>query len=130
MSFARQRIWNANWSVQWTGEVQTLDALTGEFRFHLGLTPAKPAIIQGENGVSQKAPGEGKASCYVSFPRLRVDGEIDGQTVQGTAWMDHEWFTHQLDPGQVGWDWFSVQLEDGTEYMLFQLRHPDGSIDP
>ena len=44
--------------------------------------------------------------------------------------MDHEWFTNQLDPDQRGWDWFSVQLENGTELMLFQLRRTDGTIDP
>jgi predicted secreted hydrolase len=43
--------------------------------------------------------------------------------------MDHEWFTHQLEPGQIGWDWFSVQLDNHTELMLFQLRRKDG-IDP
>jgi predicted secreted hydrolase len=44
--------------------------------------------------------------------------------------MDHEWFTEQLDPGQAGWDWFSVQLDNRTELMLFELRRKDGSIDP
>jgi len=44
--------------------------------------------------------------------------------------MDHEWFTHQLEPDQQGWDWFSAQLDSGAELMLFQLRHPDGSVDP
>jgi predicted secreted hydrolase len=41
--------------------------------------------------------------------------------------MDHEWFTEQLAPNQVGWDWFSIQLEDRTELMLFELRRKDGS---
>ena len=44
--------------------------------------------------------------------------------------MDHEWFTEQLAPDQVGWDWFSVQLDNRTELMLFELRRKDGSIDP
>jgi len=50
--------------------------------------------------------------------------------VSGTAWMDHEWFTGALDPSQVGWDWFSVQLDDGRELMLMQLRTKAGTIDP
>jgi predicted secreted hydrolase len=91
-------------------------------------------VIHGLNGVSQKAAGEGKASHYVSFTRLAVAGELHldgkGHAVTGTAWMDHEWFTHQLDSSQVGWDWFSVQLDDGRDLMLFQLRLRDGSIDP
>jgi predicted secreted hydrolase len=44
--------------------------------------------------------------------------------------MDHEFFTHQLAADQAGWDWFSIQLEDKTELMLFILRRKDGSIDP
>jgi predicted secreted hydrolase len=129
-SLASRRIWNANWSSQWEGEVQTLDATAEDLRLHLRLKPVKPLVIHGENGVSQKAAGEGRASCYLSFPRLAVDGQLNGQSVQGTAWMDHEWFTHQLEPEQSGWDWFSAQFSEGTELMLFQLRHKDGSLDP
>ncbi len=44
--------------------------------------------------------------------------------------MDHEFFTHQLDANQTGWDWFSLQLADGSDVMLFQLRRKDGSRDP
>ena len=129
-SFERRRIWNGNWSSQWIGEEQTLDAVTEHFRFHLQLTPAKPFVIQGENGVSQKAEGKGRASYYVSFPLLEVVGTINSVAVKGRAWMDHEWFTEQLASDQVGWDWFSIQLDNNTELMLFELRRKDGSIDP
>jgi predicted secreted hydrolase len=44
--------------------------------------------------------------------------------------MDHEWFSNPLDESQQGWDWFSAQLDNGAELMLFQLRRKDGSIDP
>ncbi len=118
-SFDRRRIWNGNWSSQWQDENQTLDAITEHFRFHLQLSPDKPFVIQGENGVSQKAEGSGRASHYISFPRLGVSGTINIPPVSGTAWMDHEWFTEQLAPDQVGWDWFSVQLDNHTELMLF-----------
>jgi predicted secreted hydrolase len=129
-SLARQRIWNGNWSVQWEGETQTLEAMADEFHFRLRLRPVKQLVIHGENGVSQKAAGAGKASYYLSFPRLEAEGELDGAAVRGTAWMDHEWFSHPLDSTQVGWDWFSAQLDDGTELMLFELRRADGTIDP
>jgi predicted secreted hydrolase len=127
-------VWNGNWSAKWSGDRQTLEATAEEFRISLELDPAKPAVIHGENGVSQKAAGVGKASHYVSYSRLKVAGELelDGarHAVSGTAWMDHEWFTHQLEPSQVGWDWFSIQLDDGRDLMLFQLRNPSGGIDP
>ena len=44
--------------------------------------------------------------------------------------MDHEFSTRALSTGQVGWDWFSIQLDDGTDLMVFQIRRSDGSVDP
>ena len=133
-SFEKRRVWNGNWSVQWLDGRQTLTATADEFQIQLQLDPAKPPVIHGENGISQKAEGAGKASHYVSFTRLTVTGnvQLDGKpnAVTGTAWMDHEWFTQQLDASQVGWDWFSIQLDDGRDLMLFQLRTKAGSIDP
>ena len=127
-SFARSEVWNGNWSVKWSGETQTVEAVAERFRFRLRLEPEKPFVIEGENGLSQKAAGRGRASYYVSFPLLKASGTINGVAVTGRAWMDHEWFTEQLAADQVGWDWFSVQLDDRTELMLFQLRHRDGSL--
>src|SRR5438552_2856628 len=87
-----------------------------------------------KTAVSQKAEGAGRASHYFSQTRLATTGTIvlQGQhfVVSGLSWMDHEFFTHQLAAGQTGWDWFSIQLEDKTELMLFILRRKDASIDP
>ncbi len=128
------RTWNGNWSAQWHGNAQTLQAITPEFRFDLRAVAATPPVIHGLHGISQKAEGAGHASHYVSLPRLVTTGVItvgrETFQVSGAAWMDHEWFTEQLAPEQIGWDWFSVQLEDKTELMLFELRRKDGSIDP
>lgn len=129
-SFDQSRIWNGNWEARFdSSEAQTLSAVADDIRFTLRLTPSKPLVINGENGVSQKSPGAGKASYYVSFPRLAVEGTLNGFAVTGSAWMDHEWFSYQLEAGQRGWDWFSVQLDSGGDLMLFQLRHTDGGID-
>jgi predicted secreted hydrolase len=131
-SQSESRVWNANWEAKWdpATAAQTLTAVAEGVRFTLRLTPRTAPVIHGENGVSQKAAGEGKASYYVSFPRLDVAGTLNGAAVTGTAWMDHEWFTHQLEPNQQGWDWFSVQLDSGADLMLFQLRQSGGAIDP
>lgn len=132
VDFAQGRIWNGNWEAKWdtATDGQSLTAVAEGVRFTLRLAPLKPVVIHGENGVSVKAEGAGHASYYVSFPRLAVEGTINGSTVSGTAWMDHEWFSNQLAESQQGWDWFSVQLDNGTELMLFQLRRIDGTIDP
>lgn len=132
-SAAPQKVWNGNWSVLWTQGTEQLNALYGDHSLSLTLTPQKPPVIHGENGVSQKSEGAGRASHYFSETRLAARGTITfasrQYTVSGLAWMDHEFFTHQLEDDQVGWDWFSVQLNDDTELMLFQIRRRDGSID-
>lgn len=100
----------------------------------LQLKPAKPLIFHGVDGISQKAEGPGRASHYYSFTRLLSSGQLrigdDTFTVQGTSWYDHEWATNQLTSEQIGWDWFSLQFDDGSELMVFQIRTKDGGRDP
>jgi len=128
------RIWNGNWQIRWRGNTQDLQAVSDRFAFHFSLDSQKPPVIHGMDGVSQKSVGAGHASHYISLTRLAVNGDIDlGERkfrVTGTAWLDHEFFTHQLNADQIGWDWFSLQLDDNTELMLFRIRQNDGSIDP
>ena len=134
VSELEHRVWNGNWQAAWRGDEQVLQAIDDRFALHFTLRSAKPPVIHGENGVSQKAEGAGHASHYISFTRLNTEGEIDlggiKFQVAGTAWMDHEFFTHQLEADQVGWDWLSIQLQDNTELMLFHIRRKDGGIDP
>ncbi len=134
VSEADGRIWNGNWQVTWRSDEQILQAVDERFALLFTLRSAKPPVIHGENGISQKAEGAGHASHYISLTRLNTQGEIELGSrkfqVIGTAWMDHEFFTHQLEPDQVGWDWMSIQLQNNTELMLFHIRRKDGSIDP
>ncbi len=128
------RIWNGNWQIQWDGGDQKLQAIDERFQLRLTLHPQKPPVIHGEGGVSQKAEGRGRASHYISLTRLATSGSLELNNrqfeVTGSSWMDHEFFTHQLEPSQIGWDWMSLQLADNTEVMLFHIRRKDGSIDP
>lgn len=132
---AQRRVWNGNWETQWSPDFksQTLRAVADRFSFELAVRTEKPPVIHGVNGVSQKSEGVGHGSHYISFTRLLTNGSItlDGKkfNVTGLSWMDHEFFTEQLAPDQSGWDWFSLQFDDGTELMLFRLRHEDGSAD-
>jgi predicted secreted hydrolase len=134
VSETTRRIWNGNWSAEWRGDTQQLRAVDERFALELLLRSDKPPVIHGEDGVSQKAEGSGHASHYISFTRLQTSGTIQllGKTSQvtGSAWMDHEFFTQQLSSEQTGWDWFSIQLADNTELMLFELRRRDGTMDP
>lgn len=129
-SLERRLVWNGNWEAG-PGHLR---AISNEFTIDLELQRLKPPVIHGQNGVSQKAAGEGKASHYISYTRIAARGKIELNDrlhqVAGTVWMDHEFFTHQLEEDQTGWDWFSIQLENGVEFMLVRLRRRDGSIDP
>jgi predicted secreted hydrolase len=128
-----QKVWNGNWSVSWKDGQEHLTALTDQLAVSVSLLPQKPPIVHGENGVSQKSAGAGHGSHYFSETRLQATGSLaiyaKKYDVTGLAWMDHEFFTHQLGADQAGWDWFSLQLDDNTELMLFQIRRKDGSID-
>jgi predicted secreted hydrolase len=135
------RVWNGNWQTRWSfdpsilgGSAQRLEAVADRFSLDLTLKAEKGPVIHGKNGVSQKAEGAGKASHYVSFTRLNTTGSIvlDGTrfSVEGSSWMDHEFFSHQLGADQSGWDWLSLQMEDRSELMLFRLRRADGAVDP
>jgi predicted secreted hydrolase len=131
---ATGRIWNGRWSARVVGNTWTLRAADGEIAIHLELVSRKPAVIQGRNGISQKGPAEGNASHYYSLTRLETSGTIqtrDGSyEVAGWSWMDHEFSTSQLEPGQTGWDWISLHMNDGSELMLFQLKRTDATRDP
>jgi predicted secreted hydrolase len=128
------RVWNGDWEASGDGTTQRLRARDGSLGLDLTLAPVKPPVVHGENGVSRKGEGRGHASHYYSLTRLESRGSLTlaGRelAVSGQSWMDHEFGSTQLGPGQVGWDWFSLQLDDGTELMLYLIRLADGSADP
>lgn len=103
----------------------TLSATGADFSYTLTLKSERPTVLQGDNGYSVKSD-HGQASYYYSQPFFDVSGRVtlDGQEidVSGRAWMDREWSSQPLAPGQKGWDWFSLHLPDGEKLMLFQLR--------
>jgi predicted secreted hydrolase len=131
---ASAKVWNGNWQVKGLGGTQELQAVAPEFTLRLRMAPGKPPVIHGKNGVSQKGEGEGQASHYISSTRLLTSGmiELNGKkySVEGTSWMDHEFFTENADPALRGWDWVSLQLDDDTELMLYRFRQKDGSAGP
>ncbi len=106
----------------------------GTDALELVAVPLKRPAVHGERGVSRKAACPSCASHYYSYTRLQANGTLvfDGvrYPVEGMAWMDHEFGSGELQPDQAGWDWFSIQLDDGRELMLYQLREKDGSVTP
>ena len=105
-------------------------AAQGADAIDLVLTTRKPPAIHGQNGVSVKAEGVGYATHYYSMTRLEVRGRVNGRACRGLAWMDHEFGSSALRENQRGWDWFSIQLDNDSELMLYQIRRGDGTADP
>jgi predicted secreted hydrolase len=126
-------VWVQDWEVRLQEKIHHLRAGKEDMGIDLTLIPLKEPVIHGNNGVSQKAVGEGYASHYYSLTRMQATGVLQWQDhsykVRGQAWMDHEFGSNQLQDYQVGWDWFSVQLDNQTELMLYIIRHRDGQAD-
>jgi predicted secreted hydrolase len=75
-----------------------------------------------------------QASRYFAYTRMEMDGDLilNGETeyFTGSAWMDREFGTWTPTNNQKGWDWFSVQMDNGTELMCYQLRNEAGEVAP
>ena len=127
------RTWLGDWKLEGLGSMFYMSASDDSMALSLIGTPRKPAILHGVNGYSQKGREATNASMYYSLPRVAVVGvlTLDGEAieVEGDAWMDHEFGTSQLDADQIGWDWFSLQLANNEEVMVYGLRRRDGSYD-
>lgn len=129
------RVWLRDWRVEGDldgGDVR-LVARDGELALDLVLRATRGIVLQGDRGLSRKGAEPGNASYYYSIPRLDSRGTLafDGRSVavRGESWFDREWSTSALEQGQVGWDWFALRFDDGTELMLYVMRRDDGSLD-
>jgi len=130
------RVWLEDWYVEGKGQdglPMFISASEDNISIDLTLSTDKPPVLQGNRGLSQKSSKPGNASYYYSFTRMGTEGTIkikeDIFSVRGFSWMDREWSTSALDENQTGWDWFSLQLSDGSEVMFYQMRKNDGTID-
>jgi len=132
------RIWLEDWNIEIVIDKEQPDVPTFFIKaseknksIDLKLQSTKPIVLQGNNGLSQKGPEPGNASYYYSFTRLKTNGTIQLENinydVSGYAWLDREWSTSALGKDQVGWDWFSLQLDNRQEIMYYQISNQDGT---
>ena len=117
-----------DWTIQGVNGQDRLQAAMSNYAINLQLSGVKPAIMHNGNGLI--AYGAGGFSYYYSRPRMDVVGSISdhGQQLRvtgGTVWMDHQWGNF-LSLGGGGWDWYSIQLNNNTEMMLYVTRDPNG----
>jgi len=127
------RVWLEDWALSGqAGENGALRARivaqSEDFGFELTVRNTGAPVAHGEQGLSRKG-AEGNASYYYSYTRLAARGTVrvgDKRfDTAGSAWLDHEWSSSALQADQSGWDWFSLQLSNGAELMVFRLRHRD-----
>ncbi len=135
------RVWVDDWSLGQgaaaaapaAGTSWTLRAAQPGYEIELTLEPQTAPVLNGTAGLSRKSDEPTAASYYYSLPRLVVRGRLrraDGTlAVRGSAWLDREWGSGSLGSQQVGWDWFALQLDDGSALMFYALRDRDGARD-
>jgi predicted secreted hydrolase len=128
---------NENWSAEesaGSGGTHRLHAAGRGWELSLILRLAKPPVLNGAKGVSRKGPGANEYSRYVSVTRLEASGQMHNGSVTspltGTAWYDHEWGPGGLPADVAGWDWFALQLDDGSDLMLYRMRDKAGRATP
>ncbi len=131
------RSWIKHWHLQSTSESffpMHLKYTVDDYAIDLILDDPKPIVLHGQGGYSQKGQTPGNASYYYTIPRYQLKGTLSsGQealTLEGQGWLDREWSTSVLDESQVGWSWFALQFDDGTELMIYRMLRADGTMDP
>ena len=103
-------------------------ASSPENSLQLELLPMKPAALHNETGLLDFSPFGW--SYYYSYPRVKARGVwVDSgrvRPVEGIAWIDHQWGDF-VSVATGGWDWFSIQLDDGRDFTASLVRDHDGA---
>lgn len=132
------RVWIDDWEIAATGadaaaEHWQLQANDDGVALDLELVAGKEPVLNGIDGLSQKSAETGNASYYYSISRWQTEGRVrlgsEEFAVSGLSWLDREWSSSALAADQEGWDWFALQLSDGSELMFYNLRKTDGTPD-
>ena len=122
------------WVDDWQLGASTIHAGGQGYELTLNVETFGDPVLNGDHGLSRKSSEPGAASYYYSIPRIAVHGTIvrDGVTsnVHGLAWLDREWASGSLGAKEQGWDWFALQLQDGSALMFYSLRDHNGTRDP
>jgi len=121
-----------DWSAKTIDNTLHLTGKGDNFTIDLTTNPTTP-ILQGPGGRNPKGQLPAQASYYYSMIQMPTTGTltIKDQTfeVTGHTWMDHEFSSNALAENQSGWDWFALNLNDGTNLMIYRLRDKSGNTD-
>jgi predicted secreted hydrolase len=121
----RTGVWIDDWRLELEGNRYETHIAARDFELELSLF-APELKLQGESGFSRKGHRPGEASYYYSRPQINVVGKLNGRSISGTAWLDHEWSSAYLAPEAAGWDWCGINMLDGSSLMGFRMRNKQG----
>ena len=114
------RLEQGDWKLVQEGQSYRLSAGPLDVR----LTPLKPAVVHPPGYSGTPEVGE---MYYVSFTRLELEGRINGRSVKGQAWMDHQW-GGQFAGQDAIWDWFGLHLSNNVDLMLYRVKDRTGKV--
>ncbi len=116
-----------DWSIRGVNGQDHLAAEMANYSLHMDLLGLKPPTLHNGNGLITY--GLAGFSYYYSRTRMALSGTLVDHNqplqVTGEAWMDHQWGNF-ITLGGGGWDWFSVQLNNNMEMMLYLIRDATG----
>lgn len=119
-----------NWQWQSTGAApfpaKVTFSIENQADIALSLTQTGPFILQGDQGFSQKSADGNYRSYYYSLPFIDIQGSLQlnnrTHTLKGIGWYDHEWTSELASKDALGWDWFSLHLDNGDKLMAFRMH--------
>jgi len=114
------------WSISGGGGQDRLAAAVKGYAFDLELMAVQPPALHDGTGLVDF--GEAGSSYYYSRTRMAASGTVTvggrPAPVEGIAWFDHQW--GDFEAQAIGWDWFALQMDDGTDIMLTVVRDVEG----
>jgi predicted secreted hydrolase len=117
----------ADWLISGSNGKDRIKIANNEFSLDLHLASQQAPVFHGNDGVIYAQSGG--SIHYFSRTRMRVTGELEvnniKEAVKGTAWFDHLW--GDFTTVNKSWDWFNLQLDDGIDLMLYQIRGKAGT---
>lgn len=116
----------ADWHMSGDGQTYKLSFEIGDYAVDLEADSRKPAVLHDDTGFVDL--GIAGKTYYYSRTDLETTGTVsvsgDSLPVTGTTWFDHQW--GNFSTARIGWDWFSLNLDDGSDLMISVVWEQDG----
>ena len=113
------------WRMSGDAETYHLTFRAGNYAVELVAHSQKPAVLHDGSGLVDL--GVAGKTYYYSRTDLKTAGTVSisgvSQPVTGVSWMDHQWGEFTI--AEIGWDWLSLNLDDGSDLMVSVVWEQD-----